>query len=85
MAEARGARVIKIWGDEEGLQERGISDFLICYRGRFVALEVKTANGKVARAQELFLKSVIEAGGIGKVVSSVLEVQRILNRIDRTR
>ena len=43
---------------------RGISDFIFCVNGRFVAIEVKTEVGKITPIQEQFLKEVEEAGGI---------------------
>lgn len=45
---------------------RGISDFVYCIRGRYVAIEVKRSPGmEPTLIQENFLKEVNTAGGIG--------------------
>lgn len=85
LAEMRGARVIKVVGDPDSIQEVGISDFLICYRGLFVAMEVKQSGGRVAPIQSRFLQSVRDAGGIGVVVQSATEAEAVFDEIDRTR
>lgn len=44
---------------------RGISDFIFCLNGVFVAIEVKSLKGKITRIQQDFLDEVIASGGIG--------------------
>ena len=45
---------------------RGISDFVYCIRGKYVAIEVKRAPGMVpSLIQQNFLDDVNAAGGIG--------------------
>lgn len=51
--------------------ERGVSDLLCCYCGKFVALETKAADGVASQQQEDFIKKVYKAGGIGAVVYSL--------------
>ena len=48
--------------------------------GRFVALEVKTATGRVSREQELFLNLVRRNGGIAEVVRTVEEAKNAIDR-----
>lgn len=48
----------------EGLSN-GTSDLLVCYHGRFVAIELKGGSKyKITPSQTLFLKKVREAGGM---------------------
>jgi hypothetical protein len=49
----------------------GSSDLIGIANGRFVALEVKTEQGRVSREQAQFLALVNARGGIGRVVRSV--------------
>lgn len=79
----RGARVVKIHGGDN-FQEAGISDFLGCYRGYFLALETKTPTGGEPRPrQQYFLDSITAAGGYAKAVRSVEDVEAVLAEIDR--
>jgi hypothetical protein len=78
----RGALARKIHG--HGGQKRGISDFLSCYMGYFIAIEVK-APGKedtVTELQKKFLADVEKAGGFALVASSVKQVRDLLDYID---
>ncbi len=56
----------------------GTADILCCYRGRFVAIEVKAPKGKPSDKQREFLHSINEAGGIGFIARSVDDVQHHL-------
>ena len=51
----------------------GASDLIgiLAPSGRLVALEVKTARGRVSKDQKMFLNLVRRMGGIGAVVRSV--------------
>lgn len=61
----------------------GCSDILACYRGRFVALEVKRdGKSKATDNQAAFLDAVRLAGGVGEVVAGIDDVRAILDRID---
>ncbi len=44
---------------------RGISDFVYCVNGMFIAIEVKSPTGKITPIQQNFLDTVVDAGGIG--------------------
>jgi hypothetical protein len=57
---------------------KGTSDVLFCYRGLFVACEVKTRTGKTSPEQEEFLQRVREAGGMGIVARSIDDVEAAL-------
>lgn len=82
--EATLTRKTKAWLDkQEGLfyykasdrYQKGVSDFIICYRGKFLALELKAENGKASPHQKLFIKEVEEAGGRGAVCYTLDEVR----------
>lgn len=87
MIESKGGRPFKIVGDEEGFQEAGIPDLLVCYRGRFIGLEVKQpgAESNVSPRQAHVLSQIEAAGGIIAVVSSVEEAARTLAKAERKR
>ena len=63
--------------------QSGVPDFLICYRGVFIGMEIKTTIGVVSKLQFYVLDMIKEAGGIGCVVRSVAEAQKILLDIKR--
>ncbi len=60
------ARTINIHGHAS--QERGISDYLVCYEGKFIAIEFKTVLGKTTSYQQNFLDEVYHAGGVALVI-----------------
>lgn len=47
---------------------RGISDLIMCICGLFVAIEVKTEEGKLTALQELEITKVREAHGLAFVI-----------------
>lgn len=66
-----------------GVASAGTPDLLVCYRGHFIALEVKApSGGRVARIQEVVLGMIERAGGTGAVVRSVDEALLALLRAD---
>jgi penicillin-binding protein-related factor A (putative recombinase) len=60
---------------------KGLSDILCCFKGRFIALEVKRPKGKVTQHQTRFLNQVKESGGVGAVVHSIEEVKELFEYI----
>lgn len=54
---------------------RGVSDILGIFRGRPVAIEVKTKTGVVSDYQKLFLTRFSHAGGIALIARSLEEVK----------
>lgn len=65
-----------------GMQKSGIPDFLVCYKGMFVALEVKQEKGRVSNIQKACIKEIQSTGGIAEIVRSVEEVAKIFKKID---
>lgn len=42
---------------------RGVPDILICLRGRFIAIELKTDTGRLDKLQAITLDKIVDAGG----------------------
>ena len=57
----------------------GLPDIVCCVNGRFIAFEVKRANGKLSKLQEVTIQRIKEAKGEAYKVTSAEEVQSILN------
>lgn len=76
----RGGWVTKIHGNEF---VQGIPDHLICYRGRFVAIESKSAEGRTRPLQAIHIRSIKKAGGHAVATRRLEVVEDILNEIDR--
>ena len=71
----RGAWVLRIratWGIR-----RGTPDILACWRGRMVAVEVKTGRGALSPAQREELASLRACGAIVAVGGALSVVQQI--------
>jgi hypothetical protein len=58
--------------------QSGLPDIVCCYKGRFIAFEVKTDKGKVSVLQEVTLRKIRAAGGIADVVRSIEEVRAVI-------
>ena len=48
---------------------RGVPDILMCYKGRFIAWELKVGKNKASDLQQFHLESIRKAGGIARVVT----------------
>jgi len=71
------------WKEHGGPHGRaGLPDIICCYRGRFVAFEVKTPFGKLSKLQEITMRSIRAAKGEAFKVTSVGEVKEILKELD---
>lgn len=71
-----GAKVVKVIVSNI----RGTADLLVCYRGYYIALEVKAPDkaDNESRLQEVQRMLTTISGGLSLVVSSVEEVNTIL-------
>ena len=56
----------------------GIPDILCCYKGKFLAFEVKTPKGKLSKLQEITIEKICEAQGLAFKVTSLEEVKEML-------
>lgn len=76
---AQGCYVFKVVGSP--LQQRGTPDLLVCYQGRFLALEIKVPGMGLEAMQAHEMVKVRQAGGRGVMVSSVEDTVSLLANI----
>ena len=64
-----------------GYGNAGVPDFLVCHRGRFIAIEAKAGKGKTTALQDRNLAEIVMAGGVALVVneSNLDELREILD------
>ncbi|MCA1839733.1 MAG: VRR-NUC domain-containing protein [Actinobacteria bacterium] len=74
--EERGAFVFKVHGS--GMMMAGLPDLIVCYKGRFLGLEVKMPGNKASAVQEYVQGKIRRAGGAAFVVYSVEEALTLL-------
>lgn len=79
---ARGGRPFKIHGSDEGFQEIGIPDLLVCYYGWFIGIEVKQPGGELRPAQRAVLHEIYDAAGVSAVVETVEQAEVLLSYLD---
>jgi len=72
----RGAWVYKPPAGPHG--RRGVPDLLICYHGRFLALELKMPGNTATPLQQRELASVVHAGGMAVVVQPGFDLDQLL-------
>lgn len=58
--------------------KKGCPDILICYKGRFIGLEVKNEKGKQSEFQETAKKEIEKVGGKYYIVKDIDDVVEIL-------
>jgi intein/homing endonuclease len=74
------------WKEHGGMYGvAGIPDIICCYKGLFLAFEVKKPDGKLTKLQEKTIKDIQAAGGQAYVVRSVDEVKRIIQHIEEVK
>lgn len=59
----------------------GIPDIIVCYKGKFLAFEVKTEKGKLSKLQEMTIAKIRKANGMAFKVTSLEEVKKILEGV----
>ncbi len=81
--EAKGAYVVKV----VAASKKGVPDILACYKGQFIAIEVKTptTRSNVSKLQDYNLDLVSEAGGLSGVAVEVEDMLPLLRAIDHAR
>lgn len=62
--------------------QRGVSDIIACYKGKFIAIEVKSPSKKPTPYQLQFLKEVEKAGGIGIWSDNVDKIINLFSNFD---
>lgn len=65
------------------LADKGTSDIIACYQGRYLAIEVKFDDGKPSEEQIEFGKTVNKAGGIFLLAYNLEDVDGELDILDR--
>jgi len=63
--------------------KKGIPDFIVCVRGKYVAIELKAETGVSSAHQRLFIREVIRAGGIGGTCYTLNDVKDLVERARR--
>lgn len=64
-------------------QDAGTPDLLACYKGRFIAIEVKTARGVVRPEQKAAKRAITECGGYALITHMIGDVADVLDTIDK--
>lgn len=59
----------------------GLPDIICCYKGRFMAFEVKNETGKATKLQEATIRRITCAGGTASVVRSLDEVKTAIENL----
>lgn len=80
MLDLMGALIVR----EAAATKRGVSDLIVCYRGRFVAIETKDDTGVPSPHQNKFILNVRNAGGVADVVTTVEQAFALLLRAVET-
>jgi len=62
---------------------RGVSDVVGCYKGFFVAIEIKRKGQNPTELQWSFIHRIRKVGGYADVARSVEDVQRFLAWVDQ--
>ena len=62
--------------------EVGIPDLICCYKGRFIAFELKVKNNTTTKIQDFKIDRIRKAGGIAEVIRSLDEVKKVIGGID---
>lgn len=76
--ESRGAYVVKIIAASKA----GVPDLLACYKGKFIAIEVKKPKGVVSPLQKVNIETINNIGGIAIVARKLEHVELLLGEID---
>lgn len=77
---SKGAYYVKYFGN--AFSQVGVPDILVCYKGRFIALEVKNETNKTSPLQDINIENIKRAGGYATVVRSVEDVKKVIEGIN---
>lgn len=79
---SKGAYYVKYFGNQ--FSQVGVPDILVCYKGKFIGIEVKNEKGKTSPLQDYNLASIKQAGGISLVARQITDVSKVLEDIDKS-
>ena len=65
------------------LAEAGTSDIIACYRGQYLAIEVKWGNEQLSTKQVLFRDKVARAGGFCYLIRDTNRLDEALSEIEQ--
>jgi len=77
LLQKRGAWAVKVMT----ANFNGCPDILCCYRGQFIAFEIKSSSGVPTPLQTYNIDKIHEADGVAHVVRNVEEVEIILQTL----
>jgi hypothetical protein len=60
----------------------GVPDLIICYKGKFAALECKASGRKPTVLQQIAIRQINAAGGIAAVVYSLEDAKEVIRKIE---
>lgn len=81
LIESMGGYVIKI--HVSAYQSQGEPDLVCCYKGRFIAFELKVDGNKPSALQLEKIHDIQKAGGIALPIYNINEIKEILYEISR--
>lgn len=79
LLKARGAWYVKYHGHRAG--RAGVPDILACFRGRFIAIEVKQPTGRTTKLQDMELAALERAGAVTVIATSKEQVEEVLDML----
>ena len=75
----RTVKDLFFWKEHGGIYgTSGIPDIIVCYRGKFIAFEVKQPGRKLTILQQKVITSINNAGGWALKVESVDDVKTVI-------
>jgi hypothetical protein len=66
-------------------RQKGVSDLLACYKGLFIAIEVKGMYNKPSLDQAVFIQRVLDAGGDAIWTNNPEKVLELIAKLDSER
>lgn len=70
------------WKEHGGMYSTcGIPDIIICYKGKFIALEVKNDVGRPTKLQLIQIDRIKRCGGVATIVRSVDDAKAVIESI----
>jgi hypothetical protein len=63
-----------------GYGTSGVSDIVVCFDGRFIAIECKAGKNKLSELQKMFQEKVAAAGGLALVINeeNVMDLTKLI-------
>lgn len=83
LLQSYGDRLYYFMPVQTGYGKRGL-DFFVCFKGMFIAIEVKRKGGYAKKFQTDLVEEVRDAHGYAIVTDNVEDVANLLDYIDRS-